>query len=185
MDPVLTPWRFTADQYQRMGETGILCEDDRVELIDGVIVEMTPVGLRHIATVDRCNREFTRQVGDRAIVRVQSPLRVSPRSEPQPDVTILRDRADFYAGGHAGPADVLLVVEVSEISLAYDRRVKLRLYAEAGVPEVWLVNLRDDCIEASYEPAGGRYQQRELLQRGAACSPHALPEVLIAVDAIL
>lgn len=185
MDRELTPWRFTADQYQRMGETGILHEDEPVELIDGVIVQMSPIGLKHVAAVDRCTREFTQQLGARAIVRVQSPIHLSPRSEPEPDLCILRNRADFYANGPAGPPDVLLLVEVADSSLDYDRGVKLSLYAAAGIPEVWILNLADDWIERSWEPAGGQYRQYEVLRRGAVLSPRALPDLIIAVDAIL
>ena len=185
MHQLLTPWRFTAEQYQRMGETGILHEDEPVELIDGVIAEMSPIGFKHIAAVDRSNREFSQQVGARAIVRVQSPIRLSPRSEPEPDISILRDRADFYAGGPAGPADVLLLVEVSDSSLEYDRSVKLPLYAAAGIGEVWIMNLADDWIERSWEPSGAQYRQHEVLRRGAVLRPLAIPEVAIAIDRLL
>ena len=185
MEPVLTPYRFTIDQYQRMGETGILHEDDPVELIDGVIVQMCPIGLKHIASVDRCTRQFTQRIGDRAIVRVQSPFRLLPRSEPEPDILILRDRPDFYAGVAAGPEDILLVVEVADSSLDYDRRVKLPRYAAGGIPEAWIVNLVDDCVEVERNPSQGQYREHLLLRRGELLRPQALPDVVIPVEALL
>lgn len=127
---------FTVEEYHRMAEAGILREDDRVELLEGEIVEMTPIGSRHAACVDRLNQLGVRGVGPRAIVRVQSPVRLGERSEPQPDLTLLRARPDFYAHAHPGPADVLLIIEVAEASADADRTVKMPLYARAAIPEV-------------------------------------------------
>jgi len=134
--------RFTLDEYHRMGETGILGLDDRVELIEGEIIEMSPIGSRHAATVTRIQHLFSRSLGERAVVWVQNPLRLTQyQSEPVPDVMLLAPRADFYAGGLPEPRDVRLLVEVADSSLAYDRRTKFPLYARSGVAEAWLADL--------------------------------------------
>jgi Uma2 family endonuclease len=133
--------RFSVDEYHRMAESGILAPTQRVELIEGEIVDMTPIGRRHVACVARLSHVFIRGVGDRAVVLVQSPLRLVDHSEPEPDLVVLRPRADFYAGKDAGPQDVLLVIEVADISEHYDRHVKVPLDARHGIPEVWLVDL--------------------------------------------
>jgi len=117
--------RFTVEEYHRMGQAGILSEDDRVELIEGEIVEMAPVGSRHAACVKRLNALLSRRAGGRALVSVQDPIRLGEHSEPQPDLALLKPREDFYAAAHPGPEDVLLVIEVAETSLEYDREVKL------------------------------------------------------------
>jgi Uma2 family endonuclease len=127
--------RFTVEDYYKMAEAGILTEDDRVELLDGEIVQMSPIGPRHANAVDRANRAFSRRVGDAAVVRVQNPIRLSSRSEPQPDLALLRPRAGGYGRAHPGPKDVLLVLEIADMLVAIDRRVKLPLYARAGVPQ--------------------------------------------------
>ena len=130
---------FTIEDYYRMAETGILRRDDRVELIRGEIVRMSPVGSLHAACVKRTAAEFFGIVGTDAIVSVQDPIRLAAQnSEPEPDISLLRPKRDYYASAHPTPADVLLVVEVSDSSLDYDRAVKLQLYAEAGIPKYGL-----------------------------------------------
>ncbi len=120
----LTRRRFTASEYNRMAEAGILSEDDRLELIDGEIIEMAPIGRRHQACVDRLTLFFVSSLGNLAQIRIQGPVRLSEQTEPQPDLAMLRPRPDFYASGHPTPADVLLLVDVAETSSRYDRRVK-------------------------------------------------------------
>ena len=149
--------RFDVDEYHRMAEAGILSHDDRVELIDGEIVAMTPIGPRHNAAVDRINRALVRTVGDRAIVRVQGFVRLGRFFEPQPDFAVLRPRPDFYASHLPGAADILLIVEVADASLDYDRDLKTRLYAGAGVAEYWIVDLNGRSVACYSEPAGGAY----------------------------
>jgi Uma2 family endonuclease len=177
--------RFTVDEYRRMLEGGILAEDDRVELINGEIVEMAPIGSRHAACVKRLNNLFSRQVGDRAVVGVQDPVRLDEYSEPQPDLTLLRPRPDYYAGGHPGPEDVLLVVEVAETSAEYDRQIKVPLYARAGIREVWLVDLAASAVEVYREPTPEGYRQVRRFGRGETLSPEALPDINLALDDIL
>src|ERR671938_544657 len=132
---------FSVDEYYRMGEAGILTEDDRVELIEGEIIEMSPIGSRHAACVNRLNTLLGRHLRQTAIVSVQNPIRLDAYSEPEPDVALLRPRADYYESGHPTPADALLIVEVADTSADYDRIIKLPLYAKAGIPEAWLVDL--------------------------------------------
>lgn len=177
--------RFTVEEYQRMAEAGILTKDDRVELIEGEIIQMTPIGPRHAACVDRLNRLFSKAVGDRAIVRVQNPIRILPDSEPQPDVVLLRPRADFYQEAHPGPPDILVIVEVSETSVGYDRTVKLSLYARAGIREVWLVDLERRLVEAHRSSGASRYQNVRQFPRGERLTVEALPELTFSVNDIL
>src|SRR6266498_3300178 len=157
---------FTVDDYHRLAELGILGEDDRVELLDGQIVEMTPIGPDHAGCVDALNRLLSRLVGDTGIVRVQNPLVLSSEWEPQPDLVVLRPRADGYRKAHPGPEDVLLVIEVADTSLESDREVKLPRYAVAGIPEVWLVALANDRIEVYRQPAPDGYREVRTLSRG-------------------
>jgi len=141
--------RFTVEEYHRMAEAGLLSEDDRVELIDGEIIEMTPIGSRHHACVMRLDELLRRPgVPGGYIVSVQGPVQLDEGNEVQPDVALLRRRPDFYAGELPGPEDVLLIVEVSDTTLSYDRAVKLPRYARAGVPEVWIVDLEGRRIES-------------------------------------
>ena len=177
--------RFTANEYQRMGQVGILGEDDRLELLEGEIVEMAPIGSRHQATVDRLNRLFSNRTADDAMVRVQGPVRLGEDSEPQPDLILLRRRSDFYTSAHPGPDDVLLLVEVSDTSLEYDREVKLPLYARHGIVEVWLVGLEAGLVEVYRGPTAQGYQEVSQLQRGQSLSSVALPQLELAVDEVL
>jgi Uma2 family endonuclease len=176
---------FTVDEYTRMAEAGILGEDDRVELLEGEIVEMTPIGNPHGACVDRLARLLQRRVGDRAIVRVQGSVRLSERSMPQPDIALLRPRDDFYATRAPGPADLLLLVEVADTSLETDRGVKVPLYARTGVPEAWLVDLTGEVVEVYRGPGPAGYGRVERLGRGGRVAVGALADVGLAVDELL
>src|SRR5688500_6004016 len=158
----ITRKRFTIDEYHRMAEAGILHEDDRVELIDGEIVEMSPIGKHHAACVKRLIALLTEQIGRRAIVGAQDPVQLSDSSEPQPDITVLKFRDDYYEEQPPTPEDILLIIEVADSSLDFDRLVKLPRYARGGVPEVWIVNLAGGVIEVYREPVAGEY--RETLQ---------------------
>lgn len=149
--------RLTVSDYYRMAEVGILAPDARVELIDGEIFDMAPPGSLHAATVRRLNEIFVRIAGASATVLVQDPVRLSELSEPQPDLALLRDRDDFYSQNHPGPADVLLVVEIADSSLRFDRDTKVSLYAAHGIPEMWLVDLRGRRLIRHRAPRQGRY----------------------------
>ncbi len=177
--------RFTVEEYHRMGEAGIFAEDDRIELIDGEIIQMIPIGSPHAACVDRLTRLFVLSAGQRASVRVQSPISLGPQSEPQPDLTLLRPRADFYVNAHPGASDVWLVVEVAGTSLPFDRTVKMPLYSRAGVPEVWLVDLAGACVEVHRRPSAGRYEEVQRVTRGERLTCQAFPDLSVGVDELL
>ena len=151
---------FSVRDYYRMAEAGILGEDDRVELIEGEIIEMAPIGPRHASTVDRLGAVLSDSVRGKLIVRVQNPLRISEVSEPQPDLMLLHPRDDFYAADHPAPEDVLLVIEVADSSAGYDRSIKLPLYARAGVLEVWLIYVGLPEVEIYREPSPTGYASK-------------------------
>lgn len=144
--------RFTPTEYHRLAELGFLSEDDRVELIHGQIVQMTAKGTAHEVCTTRLLRELPKLVGDRATLRSQSPIVLPLDSEPEPDFTIVQNRADDYLSSHPEPADVLLAIEVSDSSLSYDQEVKLPLYAEAGISDYWIFNLVENHLEVYSEP---------------------------------
>jgi Uma2 family endonuclease len=162
-----TRHRLDVDAYYKMAEAGILTDPHRVELIDGEIIDMPAIGSPHAATMNRLARFISRALRDEvALVSVQSPLRLDAFNEPEPDLMLLRPRADGYRTSHPRAADVLLLVEVSESSLAYDRSTKLALYTKFGVPEVWIVDLVGGAVEAYREPEEGAYASRERLTGG-------------------
>lgn len=176
---------FTADEYHRLAEVGILHEDDRVELLDGVIVEMSPIGVSHASCVDRLMALLQRRYGDRAIIRVQGPIRLNMYSEPQPDLSILKPRADFYGGAHPGPSDVLAVIEVADTSLRFDRDVKMPLYARAGIAECWLIDLGTDTVEVFTQPSSTGYLASHVASRGDRLPTHALASIDLTVTDVL
>jgi Uma2 family endonuclease len=178
-------WLFTVDDYYKLAEAGILKEGDRVELIDGEIVKMSPIGNRHASCVMRLNAIFNQRAGQLVIVNVQNPVRLNQYSEPQPDITLLKPRGDYYSNSHPTPGDVLLIIEVSDTTLAYDRMIKIPLYARAGIPEVWVADLAGDRVEAYSEPVNGSYQKTRRAARGETLTPERLPTVSVSVDDVL
>lgn len=186
MVQTLTARRFTTDEYDRMIKTGILKKEERVELIRGEIVRMAAIGSRHVAGVARLTTQFSPlAVSGRAIVIVQGPIHLAFDGEPQPDITVIRPRADFYENALPGPGDVLLVVEVVDTSVRYDRNVKIPLYAAAGIPEAWLLVLGRRHLEVYRQPEAGGYRRREILTPSATVAPEAFPDLSIAVRALL
>ncbi len=183
--PTFERYRFSVDDYHRMAEAGILGEDDRVELIDGEVITMSPIGLRHLSCVDRLNALLVGGLGPRAIVRVQGSVRLGDRSEPEPDLVLLRPRDDFYGTSPATAGDVLTLIEVMDSSAPYDRGTKLGLYARAGVAEVWLVDLNQERVELHRRPLSGVHTEILIRPRGQTVSPEAFPDLVLAVDAIL
>lgn len=178
--------RFTLEEYRRMGETGILDEGERVELIEGEVVEMSPIGPRHGSVVARIVSLLVTRLGDRAIVWPQNSLVLRAQaSQLQPDVALLLPRADYYRSANPEPRDVLLAIEVMDSSGDHDRRVKLPLYARAGLAELWLVDLTADSVETLRDPAGGQYRDRRVASRGAAVAPLAFPDLSLAVTVLL
>ena len=152
--PAPSRHRISVDAFHRMGEAGVLGPADRVELIDGEIIDMSPIGVMHAAIVARLASHFSQRLGPTAVVWCQNPLRLDEVSEPQPDITILRPRADFYTTAHPGPADVLLVIEVADTSLAYDLGTKVPLYARHGIPEVWVIDAATRRTRVFRQPVG-------------------------------
>jgi len=174
--------RFTVEEYERMGQAGILSEDDRVELIEGEIIEMSPIGSRHAGTVARIHHLFSTRLGDRAVVWSQNPLLlVRHQSEPQPDVMLLAPRADFYAGALPEPPDVRLLVEVADSSLLYDRRTKFPLYARSGVSEAWLVDLDSGRVEVHRGPSSAGYRDVRVVGADERLSPLASPDLTVTL----
>jgi Uma2 family endonuclease len=179
----VTRRRFTVHDYHRMGEAGILHEDDRVELIEGEIVEMAAIGTRHFTCVNGLTRLLVRGVGDAAIVSVQNPVRLDEHTEPQPDLAVLQTRD--YRESLPLPEDVLLLIEVSDTTLSYDRGVKLPLYARTGISEVWIVDLTGEVIERHTGPSGDGFQNVERLRRGEEIRSSPLPGLSFRVEAVL
>jgi Uma2 family endonuclease len=177
--------RFTVSDYHRMAEVGILGEDDRVELIEGEIVDMTPLGRRHQARVDQLAELLIHGLGEQAIVRVQGSVRLGERSEPQPDLVLLRRRADFYADADAESQDVLLVIEVADTSLAHDRDVKVPLYNRAAITEVWLVDLNGENVTVYREPGPRGYGDVFTARAQERLSPRVFPELVLTPVQIL
>lgn len=172
---------FTVDEYHRMGEAGILRPDERVELIEGEIVQMAPIGPRHAGCVINANRLFFERLGDRVVISPQNPLVIRPRSEAQPDLLLLRRRAVSYSQELPAAQDVLLAVEVADTTARFDRLVKARLYARAGIAEFWLMLPVDGAVEIHREPRDGGYAS--VLRHGLAdvIAPLAFPDVAFAV----
>jgi Uma2 family endonuclease len=177
--------RFTVDDFHAMVEAGALKEDDRVELIEGEVVEMTPIGLRHAAAVNMLTRWLVTGCGLRAIVQVQGPLHLGPDSEPQPDLLLLKPRDDFYRTRPATADDVLLLIEVADSSLLYDRTIKLPLYARAGLAEVWVIDLVRDEVEMHRDPSPSGFRSSERRGRGAHLIPAAFADLSLPISEVL
>lgn len=172
---------FTVQEYHRMAEAGIFHPDERVELIEGEIVQMSPIGPRHAGCVINANRLFLTRLGDRAVVSPQNPVVIQPRSEPQPDLLLLRPRVVSYSREHPTPEDVLLAVEVADTTVRFDRLVKSRLYARAGIGEFWLLLTVDGTVEVYRAPGSEGYTSVTQHGPGQMVSPLAFPDVGFAV----
>ena len=168
-----------------MGEAGIFRQDARLELIDGEIFEMSPIGNAHAACVKFLNRFLSRLFDGVLIIGVQDPVRLNDFSEPQPDLSLLRWRDDDYREAHPTPADVLLVIEVADTTVAADRKVKVPLYARAGIAEAWLVNIPERQVEIYSDPAEGSYRRAEVFGRGAEARSHTVEGLAVKVIELL
>lgn len=177
--------KFTVAEYYRMAEVGILKPDERVELIEGEILVMPPIGPEHAWNVDITNEILVRHALERYYVRIQNPVRLNDHSEPEPDVALLRRRPEGYGAAHPTPADVLLVIEVAHSSLEYDRGIKAHIYGRSGVPETWVRNLPEDCIERFTEPGPEGYAQHTIHRRGETLTPVSMPDLELAVADLL
>jgi Uma2 family endonuclease len=185
MSAALDKYSFTAEEFERMGEAGILRQDARLELIEGEIFEMSPVGSVHAACVKFLSSLLHRRFGDAFIVGVQDPIRLNDFSEPQPDVTLLRWRDDYYRERHPAPADVLLVIEVADSTVVKDKTIKIPLYARAGIAEAWLVSIPEERVEIYSDPAGGTYQRAEVFGRGEEARSHTVEGLTVNVGELL
>lgn len=176
--------KFDVDEYYRMAEAGILGPGDRVELIEGEIVEMVPIGSEHSGAVNRLTSVLGRIAGTSFTLAVQNPLRLDRKNEPIPDVSLLRPRADYYSRHHPAAADVLVLIEVCGTSLEMDRKTKLPLYAKHRVPEVWLVDVRGKKVEVYRDPSDEGFRTKVVVERSGALEPHLLPGVGMSAAAL-
>jgi Uma2 family endonuclease len=176
---------FSVDEYERMGEAGIFPPECRVELIEGEIVLMNPINEPHSGTVNWLVGFFSEALGRTVVVSVQNPIRIRPRNEPRPDLALLRPRADYYRNGHPSLGDVLLAIEVADSTLAYDTRVKVPMYARAGIPEVWVVDVNRPAILVYREPTPEGYAETRAYRPGEVVSPLAFPELAIGVSDVV
>ena len=185
LPPAREKRKFTVAEYYRMAEVGILHHTERVELLDGEIIVMAPIGIPHATGVRRMERVLHQALGAAAAISVQNPVRLDDHSEPEPDIALLRFREDDYATAHPGPADTLVVIEVSDSTLDFDREVKSKRYAAAGIPEMWVMNLPGDCLDRLDQPGPAGYARHTIFRRGEKISPAALPDLELAVADLL
>lgn len=177
-------YKLTIEDYHKLGEVGILDEASRVELIEGELFEMPPIGGPHAWAVNRLNRILIEALGRSADLSIQGPILIPPYSEPQPDIVIVQRGTAARENRAPKPEEVLLVIEVADTTLRYDRGAKLRLYAKAGIPEFWIVNVRDACVEMYSNPSVDSYDDKSVATKTERVAPHALPGVSIEVSAI-
>ena len=170
---------LTLDEYHTIGTAGVLKEDDRIELIEGEMIEMAPIGSRHLAKVNRLARLLSQCIGDQAIVSVQNPIALPPHNEPQPDLALLKPRADDYEGKLPSAEDILLVIEVADTTLAYDRDAKMPIYARHDIVETWLVDIQGQTVSIYQEPGKNGYRRLLTPTRNESITPTQLPNVVI------
>ena len=184
MEPAVQRHRFTVEEYARMGDAGIFSEDDRVELIDGDVHEMTPIGPTHAGIVDDLAELLVTRLSGKAKVRIQNPIRLGRHTEPQPDLVVAPLRTGHYTDRHPEGGEVLLVIEVADSSLRYDLEEKLPLYAEAGIPEAWLVDVAAQTVAVYTEPTGKGYAAERTLRRGQEIVSSSVAELHLRIDKI-
>ncbi|NOZ10605.1 MAG: Uma2 family endonuclease [Gammaproteobacteria bacterium] len=182
---VIQRHRYTVEDYHRMTAAGILRQDQRVELIKGEIIDMMPIGSHHAATVRQLSKVLGLAVGDRAIVSVQDPVILDDHSEPEPDLALLHPKEDFYASGHPRPTDVLLIIEVADSSLIFDRDVKVPLYAHQGIPEVWLFDLGTKKLTVYSNPSKGGYRKVRILEKIDGLAVPLLKETTVNLSGVM
>jgi len=185
MSVALVKRLLTVEEYYKMMAAGILKECDRVEIIRGEIVQMLPISPFHAGYVNRLSELFILRLVPRVTVRVQNPVELDETSELKPDLALLRRRTDFYKAGHPRPEAVFLLVEVADSTVRKDREVKVPLYAEDNIPEVWLVDINEQCLEVYREPSVNGYKSVQKLESGETVTIQAFPDVVFAVDEIL
>ena len=168
-----------------MAEAGMLDKNDRVELIHGEIIKMSPIGSKHSGHVNRINALFSQLAGNRAIISIQKPIILGDYSEPEPDIVILKYRDDYYTKEHPRPENILLIIEVADTSLYYDREIKIPMFANAGISEFWIVNLENEQVEVYKKPTTGRYAEQEIFKRGDSIHLEILGKSLNAGDMLV
>ena len=176
---------LSVEEFHWMGRVGIIGAEERVELQEGEIYTMPPIGPSHSGSVNSTSETLRDRSDRRYFVSVQNPVQLDEHSEPIPDIALLRWRDDFYRFVHPTPADVFLVIEVADSTVKSDRSNKIPLYARAGIPEAWLVNIPGRRVEQHAEPVGGVYQVVRVWQRGETVQAHTLPELSLPVNDIL
>ena len=180
----IQPHLVTIKEYEQMIRAGVFSEDERIELIEGQMINMSPIGASHAGQVIRLSRLLANQIAAQALLSVQNPIRLF-RSEPQPDLALLKPRSDDYGSGHPTAREVLLVIEVADTSADYDRNVKIPLYGRSGIPEAWLINLSGHAIEVYRQPGKDGYSEKKTYASGDQLAPLALPDISLAVAEIL
>ncbi|MEZ2234842.1 MULTISPECIES: Uma2 family endonuclease [unclassified Microcoleus] len=177
-------WLFTVQEYHLMSDAGVFA-NERVELIEGEIIQMAAIGTRHASSVKRLTRCFSLIPEELATLGVQDPIQLTEKTEPQPDVVLLQPRADYYATAHPVPSEVLLLVEVADSTVDNDRNIKVPIYARSGIQEVWLWDLEVNCLEVYRNPTANGYTSIQKFERGEMVSPLAFPEFEVSVNFIL
>lgn len=183
-NPHLNLHKFTTKQYQLMYESGVFAESDRYELINGEIREMSPIGIKHAVCVTRLSTLFTNRLINKAVIWAQNPILLSDYSQPQPDLAILKWRDDFYASALPTPEDILLIIEVADSTIAYDREVKSPLYAANGISEMWLFDVNQQIVEGYFQPSPSGYKRMQRYEQGDILSINAFPEVIFNWEAL-
>jgi len=183
-EPTYTRYRFTVEEYRRMGEANVFLSGVRVELIEGEIVDISPIGKRHAARVEALDELLRERLRRTVNIRVQSSVQLDDHSEPEPDISVLKRRDDFYEHELPKPEDVLLLIEVSDTTLEYDSKVKVPLYAHSGIPEVWIINLKDERVEMFAAPSGGAYQTTATFSRDEEIQSNSLAALRLKVAEI-
>ncbi|GCA77002.1 hypothetical protein MiTe_03854 [Microcystis aeruginosa NIES-2520] len=177
--------KFTVEEYEKMATQGIIKPDEKVELIRGEIIKMSPMGTRQAAGIARLTQLFYRKFGDLILLGVQNPIRLNNNSQPEPDLSLLIPRADFYVAAHPCPEDIYLIIEVSDSTLDYDRYTKIPLYAEANIKEVWIVNLKEECLEVYRHPLHGSYQAIQKYSINERVFMASFPDIEFTIAEIL
>jgi len=181
----VTPKRFRVEDFRKMTEVGILPEESGWEIIDGYLIDKMGIGSKHASVVRRLGKILERKIGDETQVSVQNPIHIDEYNEPEPDIALLTPRKDFYAESHPTPQDVLLLVEVSDSTVEYDREIKKTLYVQAEILEFWLVNLQDNTVESYSQPKNGNYRLARILEKGETIKSDSVENLVLQVDEIL
>ncbi len=181
----VTRKRFRVEEFHKMTELGILPEESGWEIVDGYLIDKMSIGSKHASTVKRLNRILTKLVKDNAIVSVQDPIRLDDYNEPEPDIALLKPREDFYSKNHPLPQEILLLIEVSDSTIEYDRKIKKTLYAKAGITEFWIINLQDDTLEFYSQPKNGNYRLARILESGETLKLNSIENLTLTINEIL